>query len=296
MKTRLIQTDFWNDETIQELSLEAQHLYIFLLTCPQINLCGIFKLSARQISLMCNLNRDQLEKAVSELTAINKVHFFDGFVFVVNALSKNGYLISSKTTKACLKQLAEIPTEVKQHFSQVSGKNLDNPLSEQKDSVSPKVKKEDTVSVDYPCAMDSTNINNNNNIKEKGGVGEKEELILVNLHPTLESVGEVEINEIVKLYHVRLDFVRSKLDDLKHYCRSTGKQYVEYMEALMRFVKNDKHFEQNVIKADIPSAYVNLPPKTPASLEQQQVARQALPPALRARIERKYPLRGENAN
>lgn len=288
MKTRLIQTDFWNDETIQELSLEAQHLYIFLLTCPQINLCGIFKLSARQISLMCNLDRSQLEKAIAELAAINKVHCFDGYVFVVNALSKNGYLISSKTTKACLKQLAEIPAEIKQHFAKVSGKNLDNPLSEQTDTVSPLVKNEDAVSIDYDSTMDSTNINININNKEKGGVGEKEKL--GPRCPTLESVGETEIDEIARLYQVRSEFVRSKLDDLKHYCGAHKKTYTDYMDALAVFVKGDKNFTKQVIKPDIPVAYSNLPPKKPASLEQLQAARETLPPALRAKMERKHPL------
>ncbi|MBQ6437998.1 hypothetical protein IJJ12_01285, partial [bacterium] len=113
MKTRLLQTDFWSDETIQSMSLAAQHLYVFLLTCPHINMCGIFRLSKGLICLMARLNEQQLQTAKEELMATGKVLFYNGWVFVKNAREKNYYESSVKNRKSVAKELAAIPDDVK---------------------------------------------------------------------------------------------------------------------------------------------------------------------------------------
>ena len=55
MKTRIFQTRFYKDKEVLKLSLEAQHLFIYLLTCEHINICGIFELPDPYIILESKL-------------------------------------------------------------------------------------------------------------------------------------------------------------------------------------------------------------------------------------------------
>ena len=63
MRTRIFQTRFYKDKEVLKLSLEAQHLFMYLLTCEHINICGIFELPDPYILLESKLTQEQLDKA-----------------------------------------------------------------------------------------------------------------------------------------------------------------------------------------------------------------------------------------
>jgi len=88
MKTRIFQTRFYKDREVLKLSLEAQHLFIYLITSEHINICGMFELPDPYIILESKLNQQQLDNAKKELQRSGKVIFEDSWVFVVNARRK----------------------------------------------------------------------------------------------------------------------------------------------------------------------------------------------------------------
>lgn len=116
MKTRIIQTRFWDDEVIVDLSIYGQHLYIYLLTCQYINICGIFQLSEAKIRFEAKFEKDTFETAKSELAEQKKAYFYKGWVFVVNALKNNNYTRSEDNKKAYNKELERVPKEVYDYF------------------------------------------------------------------------------------------------------------------------------------------------------------------------------------
>ena len=124
MKTRIFQTRFYKDKEILKLSLEAQHLFMYLLTCEHINICGIFELPDPYIILECKLTQEQLCKGKEELQKLNKVIFEDSWIFVVNARRNNNYEKSEDNMKCLIKELSRVPKEIMNVFDKYSSYNI----------------------------------------------------------------------------------------------------------------------------------------------------------------------------
>ena len=117
MKTRIYQTRFYKDNEVLKLSLEAQHLFMYLLTCEHINICDIFELPDPYIILESKLTQEQLDKAKKELQDMNKVIFEDSWIFVVNARKNNNYENSEDNKKCLVKELLRVPKNVMSVFN-----------------------------------------------------------------------------------------------------------------------------------------------------------------------------------
>lgn len=109
MKTRIIQTRFWEDDFISNASHDVKVVFLFLLTCPHINLSGVFQIPKKTIAFYLDLSLEEVEQALLVLEQEKKVYFRDGWVFVVNALKNNNYIKSEDTRKAFLEELDKCP-------------------------------------------------------------------------------------------------------------------------------------------------------------------------------------------
>lgn len=128
MKTRIFQTRFYDDEFIVNLDLYTQHLYLYLLTCQYINICGIFQLSDRKICFESRLNEKQLAMAKECLEKNKKVFFKNGWVYVVNALKNNNYIKSPTNLNAYKAELSKIPVETKNYFDSSIDSSTDSTI------------------------------------------------------------------------------------------------------------------------------------------------------------------------
>mgnify|MGYP001050247522 CR=1 FL=1 len=125
MKTRIIQTSFWKDCKVQEMSLYAQHLFIYLLTSDHIGLTGAFELPDSYILLESKLTEHQLNQAKEELTKNNRVVFDSGWVVIRNAGKYNNYLNSPKTIKAYEREYNCIPSKLLVHLDSTIDSSID---------------------------------------------------------------------------------------------------------------------------------------------------------------------------
>ena len=116
MKSRAIQTRFWDDEVVADLEPKAKYLFIYLLTCQYINVSGAFQLPDKKIIFETGLSKDQLDSSKSELTKYNKVRFMNGWVFVVNAEKDNNYTNIPSNKKTYDNEWDRVPKEVKEYF------------------------------------------------------------------------------------------------------------------------------------------------------------------------------------
>lgn len=117
MKTRIIQTRFWDDLFVSESDIYTQHLYIYLLTSQYINLCGIFQLPESKIKFEAKFTDNQFESAKENLQKAGKVFFYKGWVCVKNARKNNNYESSPKNATALVKELNLVPEEIAKAFS-----------------------------------------------------------------------------------------------------------------------------------------------------------------------------------
>lgn len=117
MEARQIQTRFWDDELVVELDLFSQHLFLYLLTCRYINLCGIFQLSPLKICFESKLSQEEFKIGKGVLEEAQKAFFYNGWVFVVNAFKNNRYWKSPKNIKPHECEFERIPKEVLDYFN-----------------------------------------------------------------------------------------------------------------------------------------------------------------------------------
>ena len=112
MKTRIIQTKYWKDSVVHGLSPDARFLFIYLLTCEQINICGVFELPDDYIQIDTGLTQGQLEKAKKELQVTGRCRFKSGWIKVVNAEKHNNYRNAPANQKAYERELSFIPRDL----------------------------------------------------------------------------------------------------------------------------------------------------------------------------------------
>ena len=89
METRIVHTKIWDDQWFFNLSPEAQRLFLFLLSCREINICGIFELPDTKIQYYMRYDEATLKKIKKELPT--KVKFWCGWVAVKNVDLYNRY-------------------------------------------------------------------------------------------------------------------------------------------------------------------------------------------------------------
>lgn len=99
MKTALIRTGFWKDDSVFELSIDARMLYLCLLTNPDRDTTPAFKCSDRMLSAYTGFNNKQIEVARKDLVEKEKIFFVEGYYILNNqdfVESKKGKLTTIK--------------------------------------------------------------------------------------------------------------------------------------------------------------------------------------------------------
>ena len=112
METRIVYTSFWVNSVQENLSLEAQLLYIYLITCPYIGICSVFRLPDQYILIDLRLNKKQLQSAKRELTRKKKAYFYEGWINLVKAEHFINYKKSPLNFKKYQRQVSYIPKDV----------------------------------------------------------------------------------------------------------------------------------------------------------------------------------------
>lgn len=113
MKTRIIQTKYWDDPLVIEAPVEARLLFIYYLTCSHVGLTGMFEIATVEVKLKTGLSLKQIEKAKQFLIDNGKVYHYKNWVCLVNAWKYNNYGVGEKNRLAYEKELNSIPQEVK---------------------------------------------------------------------------------------------------------------------------------------------------------------------------------------
>lgn len=199
MKTRIIYTKIWQDEWFCILPRASRLVFLYLLTCPQNNLCGIFEVSDRQIVFDAGVSRDELDQAKKDLEG--RVVFSAGWVKIINSARYNGYGSSPKLDVAIKREISLIPEKIREEI--------------------------DRLSIGYRYPID-TPINNkyiiiNNKYNNK--------------YNTIGCLTKEVCKEIATQYNVSQRNVENLAEDLRLYCESKGKRYANYKSTLQGWVR-----------------------------------------------------------
>ncbi len=82
---RSVQTRMWReDEWFQELDVHARLFWIYLFTNPSASPAGIYRLPLRTMAFESGIDSQLVQKFMRDFSAVNKAHYSDGVVWVVN--------------------------------------------------------------------------------------------------------------------------------------------------------------------------------------------------------------------
>ena len=90
------------------MSKDARFLYLYFLTCPEINLCGIFKLCTEDMAHRTGMEIEIVEKIIEELSTLKIVYVYNDWVYIVNAVRHNNYFKSPTIYSAYLDEVINI--------------------------------------------------------------------------------------------------------------------------------------------------------------------------------------------
>ena len=116
MKSRIVKTNIWLDDEMLDLPTLSRYFFQYLLTCPYIELTGIFKLPHRHALTETGLTESEFSEAAAKLQKIKKAFFYKEWVYIVKTDLHNKYSVSKKTVVAFDKELQNIPKDISDHF------------------------------------------------------------------------------------------------------------------------------------------------------------------------------------
>jgi len=105
MKTRIVHTKVWRDEWFANLSKDAKFLWLYLITNDQINICGIYEITNREI--LFDTGIEVTDKMKDELKP--KAIFVKTWVFIPNIEKYNKYRNAPTNQKVFDTEISRIP-------------------------------------------------------------------------------------------------------------------------------------------------------------------------------------------
>ena len=135
MKTRIIQTRFWEDDTVLSVSKDARMLWIYLLTNDRLGMTNYAKIPDLFIQHYLGFTSNELAKAKVELIKTGKILFRGDWIFIKNLERENKYKNSPKLEKPYKEEISHIPLDVVNAFSQMIDTSIDSTIDRTIDSL-----------------------------------------------------------------------------------------------------------------------------------------------------------------
>lgn len=108
---RYVNTKFWDDNYIATLDPSEKLVFLYFLTNPLTNLCGIYEISLKRIISDTGFNIDTVNLIIDRFNREGKIVYFKGWIFVKNHVKNQRYK-GEKIEIAIKKELSRIPRDI----------------------------------------------------------------------------------------------------------------------------------------------------------------------------------------
>jgi hypothetical protein len=138
MKTRIIQTRFWEDDIVLSVSKDARILWIFLLTNDKLGMTNYVKLPDSFIQYYTGLTNNELKKSKEELQSTGKIFFHKDWIYIPNLERENKYRNSPKLEIPYKIEISHIPKSIILEFdglARVFDSTIDSTIDSTSDSL-----------------------------------------------------------------------------------------------------------------------------------------------------------------
>ncbi len=110
-KQRYVSTHFWRDTYIDGLDPSEKLLFLYLITNPETNICGIYELPLRVVSSDTGFDVAMIQKMFTKLEQSQRLYYIDGWVIMTRMILHQS-INSPKIRAAIIREFQTIPQEI----------------------------------------------------------------------------------------------------------------------------------------------------------------------------------------
>jgi hypothetical protein len=110
-KLRSVNTRFWDDPFVEDLTPSEKLLFLYLLTNSLTNLLGIYEITIKRITFDTGLNKESVLKALESFERLGKVYFISGFIVLPNFLKNQN--LNPNMIKNVISEFGDLPEWLK---------------------------------------------------------------------------------------------------------------------------------------------------------------------------------------
>jgi len=134
MKTAILKTNLWDDDTFYELNIDTKLLYLLLSSSPERGVSDVYAVSDRILSARSGLTETQLRICKVQLEEKGLVSFSGKYIH----LKGSSYVLPKKgrfTDDALIREYEELPEEIIEKFnSSLIVEHYNNTIHNNKDN------------------------------------------------------------------------------------------------------------------------------------------------------------------
>jgi hypothetical protein len=110
-KVRCIEVDIWESRWFQTLSKDAKYLYLYLLSNPRANICGVYQIMTETIEFQTGLI--DVEKILAELTIKREVLVIDDWLIILRYPSFQSWRTAWAIGSRMVAEIEDLPKEIR---------------------------------------------------------------------------------------------------------------------------------------------------------------------------------------
>ncbi len=114
-KLRSVNTRFWNDPFVEDLTPSEKLLFLYLLTNPQANLLGIYEITIKRICYDTGLTKETVTNGLKRFETSRKAYFINCNYMILPNWLKNQRL-NRNMKVAVSKEFNSLPNELKNNI------------------------------------------------------------------------------------------------------------------------------------------------------------------------------------
>jgi hypothetical protein len=112
-KNRYVNTKFWDDQYISELDPIEKLLFLYLLTNPLTEMCGIYEIQVRRIALDTGIDKDMIPKIFFRFAEAGKIFYINNNWVYIRNFQKH-QAVNDSIKIGIERSLKAIPAEIMQ--------------------------------------------------------------------------------------------------------------------------------------------------------------------------------------
>ena len=116
-KKRYINTKFWDDIYVSNLDPIEKLLFLYFLTNPVTDICGIYEIPFKRVALDTGIDKEMVEKIIRRFENDDKIYYIDGWIFVKNFAKHQA--VNPSIQKGIERNKEEIPSDIMAKISEI---------------------------------------------------------------------------------------------------------------------------------------------------------------------------------